>query len=147
VTTTAIWARASCERSSDVRLRRDHELVAPREAPTHAKVIPDPGLYRHFKGGRYELLSVARHSETKELLVVYRSVEDRETIWVRPLEMFTELVEHADTKLPRFEPVSGSPKMSSRVDRIAGPLLGVFRRFGGSGRSTGRPVRTRTRLS
>ncbi len=121
--------------------------MAPREAPTHAKVIPDPGLYRHFKGGRYELLSVARHSETKELLVVYRSVEDRETIWVRPLEMFTELVEHADTKLPRFEPVSGSPKMSSRVDRIAGPLLGVFRRFGGSGRSTGRPVRTRTRLS
>ncbi len=49
-----------------------------------------PGLYRHFKGGKYELLNVARHSETKELLAVYRSVEDQETIWVRPLEMFTE---------------------------------------------------------
>jgi hypothetical protein len=64
--------------------------VASREAPTHAKVLPAPGLYRHFKGGEYELLSVARHSETEELLAVYRSVEDRDTIWVRSLEMFTE---------------------------------------------------------
>jgi hypothetical protein len=121
--------------------------VPSREAPTQAKAPPRPGLYRHFKGGEYELLSVARHSETKELLVVYRSVEDRDTIWVRPLEMFTELVDHAGVELPRFEPVSGSSKKRSRVDRIAGPLLGVFRRFGGSGRSTGRPVRTHTRLS
>jgi len=104
-------------------------------------------LYRHFKGGEYELLSVARHSETEELLAVYRSVEDRETIWVRPLEMFTGMVDHADAKLPRFEPVSRSSKEPSWVDRIAGPLLGVFRRVGGSGRSTGRPVPTRTRLN
>jgi hypothetical protein len=121
--------------------------VPSREAPTLAKTPPRPGLYRHFKGGEYELLSVARHSETKELLVVYRSVADRDTIWVRPLEMFTELVEHEDAKLPRFEPVAGSSKVRSWVGRIAGPLLGVFGRFSGSGRSTGRPVRTRTRLS
>jgi len=121
--------------------------VASREAPTLAKAPPRPGLYRHFKGDRYELLSIARHSETEELLAVYRSVKDRETIWVRPLEMFTGMVDHADAKLPRFEPVSGSSMVRSRVDRIAGPLLGVFGRFGGSGRSTGRPVRTRTRLS
>jgi hypothetical protein len=114
--------------------------VATREASQLAQTVPAPGLYRHFKGGKYELLSVARHSETEELLAVYRSVEDRETIWVRPLEMFTELVDHADTKLPRFEPVSGSSKVRSRVDRIAGLLLSVFRRFGGSRRSTGRPV-------
>jgi hypothetical protein len=120
--------------------------VATREASQLAQTVPAPGLYRHFKGGKYELLNVARHSETKELLAVYRSVEDQETIWVRPLEMFTELVEHADTKLPRFEPVLGSPKVHSRVDWIAGPLLGVLRRVGG-GRSTGRPVRTHTRLS
>jgi len=121
--------------------------VPSREAPTLAKTTPAPGLYRHFKGGEYELLSVARHSETKELLAVYRSVEDRETIWVRPLEMFTELVGHEDAKLPRFVPVSGSSKRRSLVDRTTGLLLGVFRRVGGSGRSTGRPVRTRTRLS
>lgn len=124
-------------------------LVRSREAPMYAKAPPAPGLYRHFKGGEYELLSVAHHSETQELLAVYRSVEDRDTIWVRPLEMFTELVEHTDAKLPRFERVAGSSKVRSRVDRIAGPLFGVLRRVGGSGggRSTGRPVRTRTRLS
>jgi hypothetical protein len=80
--------------------------VPSREALTLAKAPPVPGLYRHFKGGKYELLSVARHSETKELLAVYRSVEDPETTWVRPLEMFTELVDHADAKVPRFAPVS-----------------------------------------
>ena len=93
--------------------------TASREALTLAKAPPRPGLYRHFKGGEYELLNVARHSETEELLAVYRSVEDPETTWVRPLEMFTELVDHADTKLPRFAPVSGSSKVRSRVDRIA----------------------------
>jgi hypothetical protein len=121
--------------------------VPSREAPTLTKAPPRPGLYRHFKGGEYELLSVARHSETEELLAVYKSVADRDTIWVRPLEMFTELVEHADAKLPRFAPIAGSSKIRSRVGQIAGPLLGVFERFGGSGRSAGRPVRTRTRLS
>src|ERR1700683_3262205 len=93
--------------------------VPSREALTLAKAPPAPGLYRHFKGGEYELLSVARHSETKELLAVYRSVEDPETTWVRPLEMFTGMVDHADTKVPRFEPVSGSSKKRSRVNRIA----------------------------
>jgi hypothetical protein len=105
--------------------------------------VPAPGKYRHFKGGKYELLSVAHHSETQELLAVYRSVEDRGTIWVRPLEMFTGMVDQADAKLPRFERVSESPKVRGRVDRIAGPLLGVFRRVGGSARSTGRSVGTR----
>jgi len=121
--------------------------VSSREAPTLAKTPPAPGLYRHFKGGEYELLSVARHSETEELLAVYKSVADRDTIWVRPLEMFTELVDHAGAQLPRFEPVSGSSKKHSRVDRITRPLVRAFRGFGGSGRSTGRSVRTRTRLS
>ena len=69
---------------------------------------PRPGLYRHFKGGEYELLSVARHSETEELLAVYRSVEDRDTIWVRPLEMFTGMVDHADAQVQRFALVSDS---------------------------------------
>jgi hypothetical protein len=118
--------------------------VASREAPTLTKA-PRPGLYRHFESGEYELLSVAHHSETKELLAVYRSAEDRDTIWVRPLEMFTELVEYDDTELPRFEPVSGSSKDRTRVNRIAGPLLGVFRRVSGGARSTRRPVGTRTR--
>lgn len=56
-----------------------------------------PGLYRHYKGGLYTVLHTARHSETEEWLVVYRS-EAHGTLWVRPLSMWTELVDGR----PRF---------------------------------------------
>jgi hypothetical protein len=125
-----------------------HDGAVVRQAQaSRLPKVPAPGLYRHFKGGEYELLSVARHSETEELLVVYKSVEDQGTIWVRPLEMFTELVDHAGAKLPRFAPIARSSKARSRAGRIAGPLLGVFGRFSDGRRSAGQPVRTRTRLS
>ena len=51
-----------------------------------------PGIYRHYKGGRYQVLDVARHSETEELLVVYRPLYGERALWVRPLMMFTESV-------------------------------------------------------
>ncbi len=59
-----------------------------------------PGIYRHFKGNRYEVLGVAKHSETLEEMVVYRGEDDR--LWVRPLKMFEEEVERNGTKTPRF---------------------------------------------
>lgn len=61
---------------------------------------PAPGPYRHFKGGRYELLGVARHSETEERLVVYRAVDG--SLWVRPEGMWNELVEHDGRVVARF---------------------------------------------
>ena len=61
-----------------------------------------PGRYRHFKGGEYEVLGTARHSETEQELVVYKPV-DSEQWWVRPLAMFTETVEHEGRRVPRFE--------------------------------------------
>jgi hypothetical protein len=66
--------------------------------------IPQPGRYRHFKGNEYELLSVARHTETAELLVVYRAVDDPSCIWVRPLPMFLDLVDSPAGPHPRFQP-------------------------------------------
>jgi hypothetical protein len=63
-----------------------------------------PGRYRHFKGGEYEVLGTARHSETEEVLVVYRPVTSPDW-WVRPLEMFTETVEHEGRRVPRFAPL------------------------------------------
>ena len=63
---------------------------------------PKPGRYRHFKGGEYEVLGVARHSETEELLVVYRPLYGERRLWVRPLAMFTEAVEHEGVRQPRF---------------------------------------------
>lgn len=48
------------------------------------------GLYRHYKGKYYEVIGVAKHSETGELLVVYRPLYGEQGLWVRPLEMFDE---------------------------------------------------------
>jgi hypothetical protein len=65
-----------------------------------------PGHYRHYKGGEYEVLHLARHSETEEELVVYRALTNG-SIWVRPLVMFTEMVAHDGRLVPRFVRVSG----------------------------------------
>jgi hypothetical protein len=61
-----------------------------------------PGIYRHFKGSEYRVMGVARHSETEEQLVVYHPLYGDRTWWVRPLAMFTEVVEHEGSTVPRF---------------------------------------------
>lgn len=62
----------------------------------------DPGYYRHYKGGRYEVIGVARHSETHEPLVVYRPLYGEGALWVRPYEMFIETVVVDGLAQPRF---------------------------------------------
>jgi len=69
-------------------------------------VTVKPGRYRHFKGGEYEVLAVAIHSETHEQLVVYRPLYGDHGWWVRPLAMFVETVEHEGRRVPRFESLS-----------------------------------------
>ena len=64
---------------------------------------PLPGRYRHFKGGEYEVVGIARHSETDELLVVYRPLYNATGLWVRPVAMFLETVNHNGATVPRFE--------------------------------------------
>lgn len=66
----------------------------------------DPGCYRHYKGGRYEVIGVARHSETHEPLVVYRPLYGEGALWVRPYEMFIETVVVDGLAQPRFAPES-----------------------------------------
>ncbi|MEM6583501.1 MAG: DUF1653 domain-containing protein [Pseudomonadota bacterium] len=61
------------------------------------------GRYRHFKGGEYEVHGVARHSETDELLVVYTPLYGEGGLWVRPLTMFIETVQHEGQERLRFE--------------------------------------------
>ena len=65
---------------------------------------PAPGLYRHYKGGLYTVICIGRHSETEEWLVTYRAEADG-TIWVRPLAMWTEHVQHGGATVPRFAAV------------------------------------------
>lgn len=61
-----------------------------------------PGRYRHFKGNEYQVLGIARHSETLEELVVYRVLYGDGGLWVRPASMWTETVERDGYRGPRF---------------------------------------------
>lgn len=61
-----------------------------------------PGRYRHYKGKDYQVIGVARHSETEEHLVVYRTLYGEQDLWVRPLSMFTEQVSVDGEAYPRF---------------------------------------------
>ena len=61
-----------------------------------------PGRYRHFKGKEYEVLGVARHSETEEELVVYRALYGDFGVWVRPVSMWNETVERDGKTFRRF---------------------------------------------
>lgn len=60
------------------------------------------GIYRHFKGNRYEVLAIAKNSETLEDMVVYRALYGEMGIWVRPLSMWEEIVERDGIKMKRF---------------------------------------------
>lgn len=65
------------------------------------------GRYRHFKGNEYEVLYIAKHSETLEEIVVYRALYGKRGIWVRPLSMWNETVEHNGAFVKRFEYIGG----------------------------------------
>ena len=60
------------------------------------------GKYRHFKGGEYEVLGVARHSETEEEMVVYRALYGDGGLWLRPAAMWNETVERDGKTYQRF---------------------------------------------
>jgi len=61
-----------------------------------------PGLYRHFKGGEYRVLHNAQCSETLEPLVVYQALYGEQGIWVRPMSMWNETVQHGGATVTRF---------------------------------------------
>lgn len=61
------------------------------------------GKYRHYKGKEYEVVGIAKHSETLEDLVVYRALYGDRQIWVRPLKMFVEKIKVDGKKILRFK--------------------------------------------
>lgn len=63
-----------------------------------------PGKYRHFKGNKYQVLGVAKHSETLEPMVVYKALYGDGGLWVRPAAMWFEHVEKNGYSGPRFIP-------------------------------------------
>ena len=73
--------------------------------------LPDTptGRYRHYKGGEYEVVGVARHSETHEPMVVYRPLYGDGGWWVRPHAMFFEHIEIDGRRQPRFARLADTP--------------------------------------
>jgi hypothetical protein len=65
-----------------------------------------PGRYRHYKGGLYEVIGTARHSETLEPMTLYRALYGEQGLWVRPAEMFNEEVTVDGLRQARFSRIS-----------------------------------------
>ena len=61
------------------------------------------GKYQHFKGNYYQVLHLARHSETEEYLVVYHPFDNKNDIWVRPIDMFKETIIRDGKSIQRFQ--------------------------------------------
>lgn len=95
------WAMTASARMAPVSLRSNAPMNPELPALPHLA----PGRYRHYKGGEYEVLAVARHSETLEVVVVYRPLYNDSGWWVRPYEMFTGSLEVGGVMRPRFERV------------------------------------------
>ena len=61
------------------------------------------GIYRHYKGNKYMVIDVAKHSETLEPMVVYKALYGEGGVWVRPAEMWDEVITKDGVSVPRFE--------------------------------------------
>ena len=64
------------------------------------------GKYRHFKGNEYEVVGLARHSETMEPMVVYRALYGERGVWVRPASMWNETITRDGKTFRRFTPIA-----------------------------------------
>ena len=77
---------------------------------TERKPLPkygEPGRYRHFKGGEYEFICIAKDSETSEELVIYKALYGEGGIWARPASIFYQYVNVDGREVPRFEKIDG----------------------------------------
>lgn len=76
--------------------------VPDRDGSSSAGDEVRPGRYRHYKGQDYEVVGEARHSETEEVLVVYRALYGEHGLWVRPKAMWLQTVDVDGARVPRF---------------------------------------------
>ncbi len=79
-----------------------HSITAITDDDLPPLIETPPGLYRHYKGGQYEVVGTVRHSETLEPMTLYRALYGQRGLWVRPAAMFGETVEIDGVVRPRF---------------------------------------------
>ncbi|MBM3201690.1 MAG: DUF1653 domain-containing protein [Chlamydiae bacterium] len=79
-----------------------------RDFSNSARSIEIHAIYEHYKGMRYKVLGIARHSETLEELIVYQALYGAFDLWVRPLGMFLENVTIEGKLIARFKKINGS---------------------------------------
>ena len=93
------------DRASEEETNESVELNTP---DPEAELTPEEivkGRYRHFKGNEYEVIDFAKDSETTEKMVIYRALYGNHELWVRPYEMFREIIERDGKKMRRFEKI------------------------------------------
>jgi len=73
------------------------------------------GVYQHYSGKLYQVIGIARHSETLDEMVVYQALYDDFSLWVRPRAMFEEVIQHENEKKPRFIYISGGVTELARL--------------------------------
>jgi hypothetical protein len=84
-------------------------ILARMNKPELPPLPPAPaGIYLHYKGDRYVVSGPARHSETHDVVVVYRPLQGDGSWWVRPYDMFFEEVVVDGVARPRFQRIPGS---------------------------------------
>lgn len=79
------------------------------DASLPALLIVPPGIYRHYKGERYQVIDTVRHSETLESLTLYRPLYGEQALWVRPSAMFAGMIEFEGRLQRRFAPLADTP--------------------------------------
>jgi hypothetical protein len=86
------------------------------------------GIYRHYKGNQYEVIGFAKHSETLEDMVIYKALYGERGIWVRPINMWNNLIEVDGKTVKRFEYFGDNgQELLNNLDRIHTTELGTER--------------------
>lgn len=80
-------------------------------------ITTPPGLYRHYKGGMYQVEATVRHSENLEPMTLYRALYGEKGLWVRPAAMFEEMIEINGQRQPRFQRIDALPPAKPDADR------------------------------
>lgn len=89
---------------ADVQAKLKETTISATQTVKEEKMTTiEPGIYQHYRGNLYQVIGMARHSETLEELVVYQQLYGDYGLWVRPYKMFTEMVEHEGKQVLRFK--------------------------------------------